>query len=124
MQAPPPTGCTGKAPPAGDGCADVTPDEALIALVRGSPAPPTPSPAARMKATPPHTAAVLPLRFVTTPNCSFSSRGAHGLAVVRDRSMRGPLTQCGSHSRRCHRTPVPVPVAPSLGPTNAGWPPR
>jgi hypothetical protein len=74
MQASPPTGSTGRAPPLppppGDGGTDVTLDEALIA--RGSSAPETPNPIATRKAAPPHTApAVLPLRFVTIPNCSL-----------------------------------------------------
>jgi hypothetical protein len=83
MQAPPPTGCTGKAPPPSpppcDGGTDVTLNEGPVALLSGSPTPAAPHPIAKTKAAPPHNAAaVLPLRFVTTANCSFSSWDAHG----------------------------------------------
>src|ERR1700741_1877664 len=81
MQAPPPTGCTGRAPPAsppatspGDGGAGATLDERLIALLSGLSAPAKLNPTAKTKAAPPHTAAaVLPLRFVTAINFSFPS---------------------------------------------------
>jgi hypothetical protein len=85
MQAPPPTGCTGKAPPPsppvtppGDGDAGTTLVEGLIVLVSGRSAPATPNPTAKTKAAPPHNAAALPFRVVTAPNCSFFSQDAQG----------------------------------------------
>jgi hypothetical protein len=83
MQAPA-AGCTGRAPPplppvmgSGDGGAGTTLDEGLVAVVSASPAPATPNPIATTRAAPPQTtAAVLRLRVVTAPNCSFSSRDA------------------------------------------------
>jgi hypothetical protein len=67
MQAPPPTGCTGRAPPGvdGDGGAGLTLDEAAVAVATESS---TDAPIAKANtATPPHnTAAALPLRFVIT----------------------------------------------------------
>jgi len=88
MQAPPPTGCAGTAPPpllpVG-----TTLDEELIVLLGGSSAPATPNPAAKTRAAPPHTAtAALPARFVTTTNCRFSSRDAHSDAECFSRARR------------------------------------
>ena len=81
MQAPPPAGCTGKAPPPpsppvappGDGVG-ATLDEALVVLLSSVPAPPTPPTAKTSAAAPLHTAtAVLPLRFITTLDCKSST---------------------------------------------------
>ena len=64
MQAPPPTGCTGKAPPPlppgmppGEGGTGTTLDEELSVLLGGSSAPATPNPTAKTRAAPPNTAA-------------------------------------------------------------------
>jgi hypothetical protein len=75
MQAPPPTGCTGKAPPlppvalpevVGDGAAN-TVEEGLFALLSDAPARSTPHPSAKATtaAPPHHAAAILALRFIT-----------------------------------------------------------
>jgi hypothetical protein len=76
MQAPPPTGCTGKAPPplppvappevVGD-CAANTVEERLFALLSDALARSTPHPSAKATtaAPPHHAAAVLALRFIT-----------------------------------------------------------
>src|ERR1700677_1551844 len=76
MQAPPPTGCTGKAPPplppvappevVGDGAPN-TVEEGLFALLSDAPARSTPHPSAKATtaAPPHHAAAILALRFIT-----------------------------------------------------------
>jgi hypothetical protein len=88
MQPPPPTGCTGNAPPPpsppvafpSDGGAGAPLDEVLIVLVSGLSAAPTPATAKASTATPPHIAVtVLPLRINTTSNCRFWTRDAHSL---------------------------------------------
>ena len=76
MQPPPPTGCTGMAPLPFQGAGTAL-DDGLIALLGASSIPVILNAAARATAAPLSIAAtVVPLRFVTTLSCSFSSEDA------------------------------------------------
>jgi hypothetical protein len=98
MQPPPPTGCTGNAPPGvdGDGGAVDSPDEVaddvitVIAVM---------SPTAKTSAATqiPHAAAVLAFPFPTTDKCSDSGPDAQNT-----RGLRGSRRPHGcGHARRC-----------------------
>jgi hypothetical protein len=74
MQPPPPTGCTGKAPPGAGG--GVTLDEAAVVVIAGIA---VMSPTAKTRAvTAPHNATTVPpCRFLTIHKCSHSPPNAH-----------------------------------------------
>jgi hypothetical protein len=100
MQAPPPAGWTGRAPPPGDGGSGATLDEAPIVLLGGLPAVPTPPAAKASAAAPPHNAAkALPLRFVIVIDSSFCAPDPH----KRNAAYRG-----GNVHNRFRRSVAPV----------------
>jgi hypothetical protein len=120
MQAPPPTGCTGKAPPplppvappevVGDGAAN-TVEEGLFALLSDAPARSTPHPSAKATtaAPPHHAAAILALRFITRSIVIRLSRVriSHTAAAERfpDRRWRGEPRESVSLPSISMRTP-------------------
>src|SRR5947209_3763254 len=102
-QPPPPTGCTGNAPPAGRGGVDTTGDDGLAAPASDSTDPPAPRPTAKTKAAPPNIAA---LRCVTALNCSLSSEAAQFDQMHEAATHENPTdfrTLAGTAQWRCRR---------------------